>query len=139
MCPNGVLTSSASGPRGVDSLANAIPSEEESDGMRREAAAMQEDGLHWKVKGKLGVGPLAPWQADLTAVVLQEAQRVMSQRHRATEAREVKDGHPQDHKMSLSQRKAKMRTFLDGVTLGERGRYSLPSKNVRVRATDTLL
>lgn len=60
MCPNGVLTSSASGTRGVDSLANAIPSEEESDGIRREAAARHRDGLHWKVKGELRIGPLAP-------------------------------------------------------------------------------
>lgn len=97
-----------------------IPSEEESDGIRREAAAMHRDGLHWKVKGCWELGHEHLWQADLTAMGLQEAQRVMSQRRRAMEARAVKDDHPHDHKMSLSQRKAKMRTFLDGVTFGER-------------------
>lgn len=42
-----------------------------------------------RLKGSLELGHLHLWQADLIAVGLQEGKRVMSQRRRAMEAREL--------------------------------------------------
>lgn len=53
MCPDGVLTSLASGARGADGSVMVSPSEEDSDGIHWKVAGLYQYRLHLRVKQEL--------------------------------------------------------------------------------------